>query len=258
MIIESRQNPLIKQLKKCTNKSGRDKFGMFLVEGTRLTFHAIKLGIPLEYLLCTEDYLQENSEIMKGLSFQLVTENILKELCDTQHPQGIVAAVRKPDNNLYNLLVEDFCFFVFCDEVRDPGNLGTIIRTAEASGADGVIVSKGCADIFSPKVVRSTMGSIFTMPVYIIDDKERSLGFLQRKGCEILAAHLKGKNLYQYSFAKKAVIVIGNEADGISKDVLSLCDETLCIPMTNKVESLNAAVSYGIISYERLRQLNIK
>jgi|GEM_PF-5714827 len=123
MIIESKQNPLIRQLKKCREKSGRDQYGVFLVEGTRLTFHAVKSGVHLKHLLCTPEYLEENRKLLDGLNFQLVSENVLKELCDTQHPQGIAAAVRKPDTNFENLKVGDSCFFIFCDEVRDPGNM---------------------------------------------------------------------------------------------------------------------------------------
>lgn len=258
MIIESKQNPLIRQLKKCREKSGRDQYGVFLVEGTRLTFHAVKSGVHLKHLLCTPEYLEENRKLLDGLNFQLVSENVLKELCDTQHPQGIAAVVRKPDTNFENLKVGDSCFFIFCDEVRDPGNMGTIIRTAEAAGANGIVLPKGCVDIFSQKVVRSTMGSIFTMPVYLCDDKKSCLTSLQEQGCEILAAHLKGKNLYQYSFAEKSVIVIGNEANGVTGEVLSLCNNMISIPMMERVESLNAAVSLGIIAYERFRQKNIK
>lgn len=254
MVIESKQNPVIKQLKKCKEKSGRDKYGLFLVEGTRLTFHAVKSGVPLEYLFCTPAYLEENSELLDGLDYQLVTESVLKELCDTQHPQGVVAAVRKTSADLQEITIGESCFYVFCDEVRDPGNIGTIIRTAEAAGADGVIVPKGCADIFSQKVVRSTMGSIFTLPIFMCDDKTSGLQFLRDNGCEILAADMGGQNLYQHIFSEKSVIIIGNEANGVSDEALSVCDKKISVPMADAVESLNAAISFSVISYERLRQ----
>ena len=175
---------------------------------------------------------------------------IQQSLCDAQalsHPQGILAVVRQKEYRIDD--ISDGELFIILDAIQDPGNLGTIVRTAEAAGAAAVIMNKGCADIYSPKVVRSTMGSIFRVPFIYTEDLICAVDKIKSYGAYVYAATLSGRNISEAKIKEKRAFIIGNEGNGISADILSLAAMEISIPMSGKVESLNAAVSAAILMY---------
>lgn len=247
--IESTANPFIKELKKLKNKSDRYEKGLFLVEGENCVSELVSFKPELiDCLLFTEKY--ENK--FKGFKEYHVSERIMESLCDTKTPQGIVAVCRmeKGSNISGNICI-------YLDNVKDPGNVGTIIRTADAAGNMVVILSKECADLYNSKTVRSTMGSMFHIDVFYEDEYLSKLKELKNEGYTVLTGSLQaGKSLYEYDFSKKTVICIGNEAHGISDELYGIGTENIKIPMPGNAESLNAGVAGSIIIYEAVRQLN--
>lgn len=199
--------------------------------------------------------LHKLTEQLSADSVHTVSAEVMKDISDTVTPQGVLAIVRMKRSSLDDILcMENPLILVLCD-LQDPGNLGTIIRTAEGAGADAVIMSKGCVDIYSPKVVRSTMGSLYRVPFIITDDILSTLEIMKDKGIRIYGAELQGSVVYdECDYTAGSAILIGNEGVGLSNEVLSVCDERIRIPMEGSLESLNAAVSAGIIVYEAAGQ----
>ena len=187
----------------------------------------------------------------KILDFIYVPQNIFKMISDVENPQGVLAVIGKKNNKEINTS-EDLILAL--DDIQDPGNLGTILRTADSVGLKQILVSKGTADCFNPKVVRSTMGAIFRVNVIECEDLKQTLKDLQNKEYKVMITSLKAKNsIYNTNYNKK-VIVIGNEANGVSKEIQTIADEKVIIPMLGKTESLNASVATGVILYEYVRQ----
>ena len=172
----------------------------------------------------------------------------------TDNPQGILAIIKIKTCELENLFV-DGSFLVVLDSIQDPGNMGTIIRTADAAGASGIIVSKGCVDIYNPKVLRATMGSIFHIPICLYDDMTELIIQLKERAIKVFTSFLKGgANYSEQDMSGNIALVIGNEANGISKEIASLSDFLVRIPMIGRAESLNASIAAAILMYEVVRQ----
>ena len=200
--------------------------------------------------------------IKLGCDIYTVSETVFKSISETTNPQGILATIKMADYDLEEMIIAKSIdvrkcdkYFVILDEIKDPGNMGTIIRTADAAGFNGVIVSKGCVDVYNPKVLRSTMGSIFHIPINLSQDLSYALKEIKMQNIRVYAAHTKG-NLYYYEadMTQSTAIVIGNEAFGISDKTMESADELISIPITGRAESLNASVAAGILMYEPLRQ----
>jgi TrmH family RNA methyltransferase len=182
-----------------------------------------------------------------------LSDNLFRSISGTENPQGIALVCKTPikleptqkpsANGLYLLL----------EEIQDPGNMGTIVRTGEAAGISGIIMSKDSADIYNPKVIRSTMGSIFRVPFSIVDDLAAAVDTLKDNGITTYAAHLKGELYNSGSLTKDCALLIGNEARGLSEEISAKADKLIKIPMHGKVESLNAAVATAILMYEAAR-----
>ena len=239
--ITSKDNPAVKRVKKLYKKSFRDECGVFLAEGERLVFDAVKSGAQIETLFVTGKFSDVN---ISADNVYTVDEKIIAGISDTASPQGILAVVKRQEYSSSD--ISEPC--VICDRVSDPGNLGTIIRTADAAGFGSVELLPGCVDAFSPKVVRASMGSVFHIPVIECE-------FSEIMGMSLLCADLENSDyIYDYDFRKPFGVVIGNEANGVSDSVMSACDARIKIPMPGKSESLNAAVSFGVIAFEALRQ----
>lgn len=226
--------------------SARRKEGLFIAEGERLVAEIPPEDIDSVY--ASESYMLSHPDADID---QILPDDAYKKLSDTVHPQGILAVVRirvhdpddLPDGDLYMIL----------ESIQDPGNLGTIIRTAEAAGVTAVIMNKGCADVYSPKTVRSTMGSLFRVPFIYTEDIKEAVEIVRQKGATVYAADLGGKPVSDADLTEKRAFIIGNEGNGITEEALELADEKICIPMKGKVESLNAAVSAAILMYWRQR-----
>jgi TrmH family RNA methyltransferase len=179
-----------------------------------------------------------------------VSDSIMEYMSDTKTSQGILAVVRQKH---YTSLSGDL--FIILDTLQDPGNMGTIFRTAEAAGVSGIIMNRNCVDIYSPKVVRATMGAMFRMPFIICEDLSAEILKMKAKGIAVYAAHLKGeKNHWEFDYSKPVAFMIGNEGNGLSEEIASLSDAYMRIPMMGKTESLNAAVAATVLMYETVRQ----
>ena len=259
--ISSKDNSLIKHIKRLKEKKYRDEDGEYIVEGLKLIKEAIQENADIKHIVVCDGC--DNSEMIEShlkyemarLDFIYVPQNIFKMLSDVENPQGVLAVIGKTKNSNLEAdidLSEDIILAL--DDIQDPGNLGTILRTADSVGLKQILVSKGTADAYNPKVVRSTMGAIFRVKVIECESLKDTLKELQNKDYKIMTTSLKAKKTIYEADYKKKIIVIGNEANGVSKEVISLADEKVIIPMLGKTESLNASVATGVILYEYVRK----
>lgn len=184
-----------------------------------------------------------------------LTDALFAAVCDTENPQGILTVCKKLDWDADAVLAKKTPFLLLAEELNDPGNLGTVIRTADACGADAVFLSKGSVDLYNPKVLRATMGSLFHVPVFQNIDLHALSEKMQAKQIPLYAAHLKGDRYpYALPLQDACAFLIGNEARGLSEDAAALCDAWVKIPMPGQAESLNASVAAGVLLYEVVRQ----
>lgn len=259
-MITSKNNELIKYVKKISSKPRvRREEHVFFAEGRRLLSETPPSLIVK--ILVSEDFsygdTPADQKLKKILStcedIERISAGIFSEVSDTSHSQGIAAVVRQPSYMLEDLLKKTPLLLVL-ENVQDPGNLGTMIRTALGAGATGIVMTRDCVDIFSPKVVRSTMGAIYRMPFYIVDDAASAFSLLRGK-VRFYAAALGGKKSYdRFDYNKPTAFVIGNEGNGLLPGTIAGCDEKMIIPMEGNLESLNAAMAAGILLYEAHRQ----
>jgi TrmH family RNA methyltransferase len=261
MLITSKDNEFIKHLKKLKDKKYREESGEFIIEGTKMIEEAINENAKIKHIIVCDD-CKTQSSFSKEFLYEIakyncvyVTEKIFATITDVMNPQGILAVIDKASKN--EEIDYDANLFLILDNIQDPGNMGTILRTADSINLKQIIVKKGTADCFNPKVVRSTMGAIFRVKVLEFENLEKVIKDLKKKKIKVYATDLAtDKSVYDVEY-KKAAIVIGNEANGVSKEVLELADQKIKIPMLGKTESLNAAVATGVILYEAVRQ-NLK
>ena len=257
-VITSKDNEFVKHVKKLKEKKYRDQSQEFIIEGIKLVKEAIEEKANIKQIIICDNC--ENSGIIpKDLMYEIakyncvyVTENILKTMSDVNAPQGIMAIIEK--NNKEKDIDYSQDIIVALDDIQDPGNLGTILRTVDSIGLNQILVSKGTADCYNPKVVRSTMGAIFRIKIIECEDLEQTLKETQKNNFKLIVSSLQTNNsLYDIDFDKK-VIIIGNEANGVEPQIQEMADEKIKIPMLGKTESLNASVATGIILYEYVRQ----
>ena len=256
--ISSKDNSLIKHIKKLKEKKYRQQYGEYVVEGLKLIKEAINENAKISKIIICES--EDNTEMIENhLRYEiarfdcvLVPHNIFKTLYDVETPQGIMAIIEK--SHASKKIDFNTDIIVALDDVQDPGNLGTILRTIDSIGLKQVLVSKNTVDCYNSKVIRSTMGAIFRVNVIECDDLCNTLTLTKNNGFKIMVTSLKAKkSIYDVKYQKK-VIVVGNEANGVSESVIKLADEKLIIPMRGKTESLNVAVATGVILYEYVRQ----
>lgn len=203
----------------------------------------------------TKNFEEKYKTELAGCSYELVTEEVCRRICDTRTPQGAAALVRRDETRVEDLLDKSpKPFLILLENLQDPGNLGTIIRTAEAAGADGIIMNEGTVDPYNPKVIRSTMGAIFRVPIISVPDFPGLVRELGMRGVHVYAAHLQGKIFYEYDYREASAFLIGNEGNGLSDEISSLAERKISIPMKGSVESLNASVAATIIMFETVRQ----
>ena len=257
-VITSKDNELIKQIRKLKDKKYREPEQKYIIEGIKLIQEALEEKADIDTVVVCEDCIQ-NEAIEQKLLYEIakynciyVTEKVFNVVTEVTNPQGILAVVKKHNQEENIDYTEDV--IVVLDGIQDPGNLGTILRTVDSVGLHQIIISKQTADAYNPKVVRSTMGAIFRVNIIIAEDMEKTLKELKKHKYKVMATSLQtDHNIYDVSYEKK-VIVIGNEANGVSQEMLKLADETIKIPMFGKTESLNASVATSIILYEYVRQ----
>lgn len=257
-IISSKDNDFIKHIRKLKDKKFRDLSNEYVIEGVKLVEEAIAENADIKQIIICEE-CTKTADIPKHVMYEIaryecvyVTEKLFNFITEVQNPQGILAIVKKQANKNEIDYSEDI--IVALDDIQDPGNLGTILRTVDSIGLKQILVSKGTADCFNPKVVRSTMGAIFRVNVVECEDLQKSLKEIKKHKFKVVVTSLQtDKSLYNIDFNKKA-IVIGNEANGVSEAIQNLADEKIKIPMLGKTESLNASVATGIVLYEYVRQ----
>lgn len=243
--ITSLKNPKVTAWKALKDRKGRRESGYFLVEGRKMVEEALASAFDVETVL-----VQEGMELPDGLTMPVyeLPAHVLAAVCDTKTPQGIAAVVRMKEQSALGKHI------VVLDGVQDPGNVGTIIRTADAAGLDGVLLSNQCADVFSPKVLRATMGSIFRMNLRTTDDLPGELTKLREKGYSILSSQLDGTPFYEREkVAERFALIIGNEGNGVSEQVQQTATHQVRLPMRGGAESLNAAIAAAIMMYELMR-----
>lgn len=254
-MITSSNNPQLKTISQLNKKAKlRKEHGLYVVEGYKMYAEAPKGEIEKVYV--SESFLEKHPEVLKEQSHcEVVQDKVFTAVCDTQTPQGVLCIMRQKKRSLEELMKKENPFFVYLEDLQDPGNVGTIIRTAEGAGVDGVIMTKNCVDIYNPKTIRSTMGSIYRVPFFVVDDMDEILGLFKQYGIKTYAAHLAGRNNYDCEdYTKGTAILIGNEGNGLSDALSEQADCLVKIPMCGQLESLNAAMAAGIFMYETARQ----
>lgn len=260
--IASKDNNLIKHIKKLKEKKYRDEYEEYVIEGLKLIDEAIKENMDISEIVVCEGC--DRSELIESkLKYEMakyeciyVPQNIFKMLTDAQNPQGILAVIRNKKERVKIDYSEDI--IVALDDVQDPGNLGTILRTVDSCGLKQILVSKGTVDSFNPKVVRSTMGATFRVNVIECENLKEELQNAKNNGFEIVCTSLEAKKtIYKMDLYKK-VIVVGNEANGVSAEIQKMADDKVIIPMLGKTESLNVSIATGVILYEYVRQKIMK
>lgn len=256
-IITSKDNDIIKSVRKLKEKKFRDQNNEYIVEGIKMIKEAILEEAVIKLIIVCEENVNSGT-IDKKLLYEIakyeciyVNKKIFSLITDVQNPQGILAVIEKQNSEENIDYKQDV--IVVLDGIQDPGNLGTILRTIDSVGLNQVIVSKETADAYNPKVVRSTMGAIFRVNIIESDNLLETLKNLKKHKYKVMATSLETQNsIYDVDYNKK-VIVIGNEANGVSKEILDYSDEKIKIPMLGKTESLNASVATAVILYEYVR-----
>ncbi len=235
----------------------RKEEGLYIVEGIKMVSEAPKEMTDKVYV--SETFSVENRQLLQKLpagreQIEIVSDNVFQRMSDTQTPQGILAIVRMKQYKLADML--EGCPLLLClENLQDPGNLGTILRMGEGAGVTGIVMSRNTVDIYNPKTIRSTMGSIYRVPFLYADNFGDTLNELRQAGVSVYAAHPYGGADYaEQSYTQPAALLIGNEANGLTQEALEAADMRICIHMEGKVESLNAAVAAAVLSFEVLRQ----
>ncbi len=257
-IITSKDNDFVKHIKKLKEKKYRDINKEYMIEGIKLIKEAIEEKAEIKQIIICED-CDKADIIPKELMYEIakyecvyVNKKIFNTLTDVVNPQGILAIIGRSDNKNQIDYMQDI--IVALDDIQDPGNLGTILRTVDSVGLTQILVSKGTADVFNPKVVRSTMGAIFRVKIIECEDLIQTLKEVKKHKFEVVVTSLQTtKSFYEVNYNKK-IIVIGNEANGVEKQIQEIAENKVIIPMLGKTESLNASVATGIMLYEYVRQ----
>lgn len=246
--IDSLQNHRVKTWKKLKTKKGRDKQGAFLIEGEHLVEEALRSNAKVTTIIVDEDR-NDIPFTTREISIVQVSKSVFREISDTDTPQGIIAVCEKLKERPLSLSEGSERKFLLLDEVQDPGNVGTMIRTADCAGFNAVILGKGCADLYNPKTIRSTQGSLFHLPIYQQDLTE-TIRRLKEHQIPVFGTALSQATDYR-KIGKHAAfaLLVGNEGAGVKPEYLELCDENVYIPIYGQAESLNVAVAAGILMY---------
>lgn len=276
-LITSVNNQRVKDVANLKQKKYRTESGTFFAEGLRAVQEAVEYAevTDLFFTAAEEEKLHDIliKAKEKGARLYKADDKVMAKLSDTKTPQGVLAVIRMPEQNLQKLQpgawqrktekqcqsagieIDNNAPVIILDRIQDPGNLGTIIRTADAVGALGIILLEGCVDAYSPKVVRASMGSLFHLPVVQDVFPEEALTWCYRHGYEPAATAMQGAaNLYKADISKKMAFIFGNEANGVSEELQAAAETRLFIPMAGQAESMNVAMAAGIVLFEGLRQ----
>ena len=257
IVINAKNNPKIKEVKSLlTSSKDRKNSGLFVVEGVRLCCDALLSGCEIQSVFCTENCAEKYGEEIVSLrdgckSFYTVSNDVIKTISDTVTPQGIVCTVKMKQNSFE---YEKGKKYIALDTIQNPDNLGAISRTAEALGLDGMVIYGGC-DIYNPKALRASMGALFRLPVHICSDLKCEIEICKNLGIDVLATvpDRDAKNVITVDFSKGAMCIIGNEGNGVSKEIIEKSSDRITIKMDGRAESLNANAAASIIMWEMTR-----
>lgn len=255
-MITSTSNPQIKRLLQLQKKSkARTEENVFVVEGLRMFVEVPQERVEKVYISETLFNRKKLELNLQNFPVEILSDSVFEHVSDTKTPQGILCVIKQEKYLLEDLLSVPNPHFVVLDNLQDPGNLGTIVRTAEGAGVNAVFMSRDCVDIYNPKTIRSTMGSIYRMPTIYIEDIPMLLEKFRKKGICSYAAHLEGKRSYEEeNYCGGTAILIGNEGNGLRQEVAEKADTWVRIPMQGQVESLNAAIAAAVLMFEVSRQ----
>lgn len=268
-MISSTTNKQVKFVNALVKKAKtRREEDLFVAEGLRMCSEIPKDRIHTLYLSESFSKTKEGKALREGVKhIELVTDEVFKNLSDTQTPQGILALVKQYHYTLEEVaggsrksaqaeeLQEKPALLMVLETIQDPGNLGTILRAGEGAGVTGIVMDANTADIYNPKVIRSTMGSVLRMPFVYVENLHETLEELKKKKIRLFAAHLQGKHAYdQEDYTGPAAFLIGNEGNGLTEKTAAMADTYIRIPMEGRVESLNAAVAASVLMFEAARQ----
>jgi TrmH family RNA methyltransferase len=257
-MIDNPRSPRVRGVAKLAKRDARSQTGRFLLEGPQAVSEALAYRPELvEELFVTPTALDRYQDIGRAareadLEVEFVTEQVLEAMADTVTPQGVLAVARQFPTSLKDILGGEPRLIAILEEVRDPGNAGTIIRAADSAGADAVILTGRSVDLYNPKVVRATTGSLFHVPVAIMPDLDAVLERVKAAGIQVLAADIKGEDLLSArpSLAAPTAWLFGNEARGLSDEQLALADRAITVPIYGKAESMNLATAASVCLYE--------
>ena len=248
MIITSKDNEIIKNIKKLKEKKYR--LDSYIVEGIKMVKEAISENQEIALIAIREDFKIDFDT--KKIKIVTISNKIFNDISDVKTPQGILAVIKKNQNNQIETNSD---YILALDSLQDPGNMGTIIRTADSANINQIIINKTTVDPYSPKVIRSTMGAIYRTNIIEVEDLKATLKEMKLKGFQIITTDLKAtQSIYDINYNNKTVVVIGNEANGVRQEILQTADKKVIIPMLGKTESLNASIAASIMIYEYVRQ----
>ena len=256
-MIESKSNQQVKHVVQLQSKAKtRRQEKSFVVEGPRMVSETPAHLLQKVYVVSNAS--DEVRQAVAGLDASLVeevSESVFATMSETVTPQGVLAIVTMPEYPVETFFDKENGLYLILENIQDPGNLGTMMRTAEGAGVDGIIMSRDTVDLFSPKVVRSTMGSLYRMPFVIAEDLGATIEDMKSRGICVYAAHLQGQKFYdEFDYKGATAFLIGNEGNGLRRETADLATEYLKIPMAGSLESLNAAMAAGVLMYEASRQ----
>ena len=256
-MISSTSNSQVKFVSALAKKAKlRENEDLFVVEGIKMFSELPREKVKKGY--ASESFLKETAhkKLLDGISWECVKDEVFKAMSDTQTPQGVLALVKQFHYTMEDILKQEGpALIMILEAIQDPGNLGTILRAGEGAGITGLVMNRDTADIYNPKVIRSTMGSILRVPFVYVDDLSAALAQIKSAGVRLFAAHLKGTNNYdQEDYTGNIGFLIGNEAAGLTEEAAAMADCYIKIPMAGQVESLNAAVASSVLMFEAARQ----
>ncbi len=262
-MLTSTKNPLVKQLRALgENAKDRKEQGLFLVEGTHALTEAIATNYPLSILCCTEKWIAANPDLYDQIEaspdaiarLEIVSEEVLQAIATTKNPDGAIAAAVMPSReNISTANIKTLGLAL--ETIQDPGNIGAIVRSAVAVEIDGMLVSSDSVDLTNPKIIRATAGQWFRCPMQTSINLADDIRKLQSQGIKAIATVANAQKTYwDYDFRQPTLILLGNEGNGLSPELIELADEVIAIPQSDRVESLNVAISAALLLYEAKRQ----
>ncbi len=255
-MITSSSNAQVKNVILLNKKAkARRQQGVFVAEGIKMYQEAPRAWIRKVYAAESFAADPEHAALLDGTDCEIVEDRVFAQMSDTQTPQGILCLVKIPSYSLEDVLAGENPLILVLEDLQDPGNVGTILRTGEGAGVTGVIMSRNTVDLFNPKTIRSTMGSVYRMPFFCAEDMGAVMDALSARRICTCAAHLRGERSYtQEDYRRPCAFLIGNEGNGLSDSLAGRADRLVRIPMAGKVESLNAAIASAVLMYEANRQ----